>query len=535
MTSFTHPANEHAPPPGVPKSVLPEPIPRPSAGVFRLVPVGEIKPSPFNPRTEASFDKADLAELGETFKAHGVLEPILLRPVGKGFELMGGERRWRAAKVAGLAEIPAIVREATDDEAMVLQIIENHQRKDLTPIEEANSFVTLQKRDPKTWTAAAIGKAIGRSDRFVAQRMALVTRLDAGARKMLEQGDLSVEKARVLAVAPAHIQKGITGNRWNLENLSADQLREHILEQLVPEDVAAFDVARYKGGWHEEGKKRYFTDVEQFTKLQKEVLQSRLTFLRAAWPNAKEIDQNDSFYYCWADTGDRIRSHDKREAATGKFKVPQEKATAVIWLDNTARIRVAEGVVDSNVMEKATRRSGHGDLAGGRSETADHRRRRLAFLKELREKLNGNAELGLRVVLAMLVTDRARVGYERSGANESGLPEALKKIADSKRWDAGRDVQSITAVDKLDLKDVQKCIALYAGQAVNWTGHEPKPSAFTAHLAGLLKVEVAPPEPAKTPAKATGGKPTPKKAAAHKAKAKAKAKKPAAKKKGGKR
>ncbi|WP_020697718.1 hypothetical protein [Reyranella massiliensis] len=207
--------------------------------------------------------------------------------------------------------------------------------------------------------------------------------------------------------------------------------------------------------------------------------------------------------------------------------MPREKATAIIWLDRSARIRWAEGVADSALVEKATRRSGHGDLAAGRSETADHRRRRLAFLKELREKLNANAELGLRVLLAMLVTDRARVGYERSGANESGLPEALKKIADSKRWDAGRDVQAITAVDKLDLKDVQKCIALYAGQAVNWTGHEAKPNAFTAHIAELLKVTVAPPAPPKASATATAAMPTPKKAATPKAKAK----KPAAKNK----
>lgn len=525
MTSFTHAANEHTPPDGVPMNPLPTTIkPAPAQGQFRMVPVGEIKPSPFNPRTEASFDKADLAELGETFKAHGVLEPVLVRPVGKGFELMGGERRWRAAKLAGLTEIPAIVREASDDEAMVLQIIENHQRKDLTPIEEANSFVTLQKRDPKTWTAVAIGKAIGRSDRFVAQRMALVTRLDPAARKMLEKGELSVEKARILAVAPAHVQKEIVGNQWQLDESSPEDLRQHFLEELVPEDAAAFDVTAYKGGWHEEGKKRYFTDVEQFTKLQGEALQARLTLLRAAWPNAKEIGQNDTYHYRWADTGDYVGNNEKRLKASGKFKVPQEKATAIVWLDRSAHLRSAEGVVDAKTMDKAARRSGHADLASQRGETADHRRRRLAFLKELRQKLNSDAELGLRVVLAMLVTDSARVGYERSGADESGLPEPLKKIADSKRWEEGKSVRALTEVSKIDLKAVARLIAAYAGQAVNWTGHEAKPGALTAHIAELLKVKIAAPESAKTATKAS-----PKKAPAPKAKGK----KPAAKKKGG--
>jgi ParB/RepB/Spo0J family partition protein len=528
MTSFTQPANAHAPAPGVPMSPLPETTKSPPApGQFRMVPIGDIKPSPFNPRTEASFDKADLAELGETFKAHGVLEPILLRPIGKDFELMGGERRWRAAKVAGLAEIPAIVRQATDDEAMVLQIIENHQRKDLTPIEEANSFVTLQKRDPKTWTAVAIGKAIGRSDRFVAQRMALVTRLDPAARKLLEKGELSVEKARILAVAPAHVQKEIVGDQWQLNESSPEDLRQHILEELVPEDAAAFDVASYKGGWHEEGKKRYFTDVEQFTKLQNDALQSRLLLLRAAWPNARKVEQGEVYHYRWADTGDHVSSYDKRSSASGKFKVPQEKATAIVWLDNSARLRSAEGVVPAKTMENSTRRAGHGDQASQRNETTEHRRRRLAFLKELREKLNADAELGLRVVLAMLVTDSGRVGYERSGADESGLPEPLKKIADGKHWEEGRGVRALTEVTKLDLKAVARHIAAYAGQAVNWTGWEAKPGPLTAHIAELLKVKVAPPEPPKASSKKSPAKkaPTPK----------AKAKKPAAKKKGGKK
>lgn len=306
---------------------------------------------------------------------------------------------------------------------------------------------------------------------------------------MLEKGELSVEKARVLAVSPAHVQKELVASPWQLKNSSPEQLREHILEELVAEEVAVFDVARCKGGWHKEGKKRYFADVEQFTKLQKEVLQSRLTLLRVGWPDAKEIDQNDSFYYCWADTVDRISSRDKREAATGKFKVPQEKATAIIWLDGTARIRVAEGVVDSKTLEKATRTSGHGDLASQRKETAEHRRRRLAFLKELREKLNTDAELGLQVVLAMFVTGQGSAGYEKSGANVNALSDPLKMIAEGKQWEDGRDVRALTEVGKLDPKVVSKFIAAYAGQAVNWAGRQEKPGAFNSHVAAVLKVQ----------------------------------------------
>lgn len=511
------------------------PIGKLAAGRFLQVATDNIQRSPFNPRSEASFDKAGLQELADTFRLHGILEPLLVRPVvtGKGgaeFELMGGERRWRAAKLAGLDKVPTIVREATDDEAMVVQMIENHQRKDLTPIEEAQFFVDLQKRDPKKWNTVTIGAAIGRSDRFVSQRMALVTRLDDRARKQLEKGDLSVEKARILAVAPASVQKDLLSNPWNLKHQNPQQLRESILEKLVPESSAAFDVALYKGGWHEEGKTRYFTDVEQFQKLQHKAADDRLKALRAEFPKAQIVKAHDRHDWRWADTGEYVGINDNREKATGKYKVADGKVTAIVWIDNLSRVKSAAGVARGEAFDRSSGNTGSG--SGTTTEPAERRRRRLAFLGELRAKVNGDVDIGLRVALAMLIVDTARIGYLRQGADLQGLPEALKKIAESNRWSDGRDIKALDAVFKLDMKTVTRLIAAHAGQAIDWAWNNKKPGGITARLADLLKVKLAPPEekPAKkkaatkTRAKAAPKKPAPKKVVA-KAKTRAKAKK----------
>src|SRR5690606_36348096 len=106
-----------------------------------MVPVDRVRPNPYQPRVE--MDDAALAELTESIRAHGVLEPVIVRPAGDGYELVVGERRWRAAQRAGLSSIPAVVRQLTDQEAAVLALVENLQRENLNPIEEALAYQRL--------------------------------------------------------------------------------------------------------------------------------------------------------------------------------------------------------------------------------------------------------------------------------------------------------------------------------------------------------------------------------------------------------
>src|SRR5215510_11747046 len=107
----------------------------------REIEVDLIRPGQQQPRT--TFDQAKLAELAQSIRTTGVIQPLLVRPMGGLFELVAGERRWRAAQIAGLARIPAIVREIPDDRLLEFALVENIQRQELNPIEEANAYRRL--------------------------------------------------------------------------------------------------------------------------------------------------------------------------------------------------------------------------------------------------------------------------------------------------------------------------------------------------------------------------------------------------------
>jgi ParB family chromosome partitioning protein len=105
------------------------------------IPVGRLSPNPFQPRR--SFSEEGLEQLAESIRHHGVLQPIVVRPSGDGYQLIAGERRWRAAQIAGLQRIPAVVRELDDPGMVRVALIENLQREDLNPIEEALAYRRL--------------------------------------------------------------------------------------------------------------------------------------------------------------------------------------------------------------------------------------------------------------------------------------------------------------------------------------------------------------------------------------------------------
>jgi ParB family transcriptional regulator, chromosome partitioning protein len=176
--------------------------PESSAQEERLahLPVETLRPGKYQPRTR--MDEASLAELAESIRARGVIQPVVVRPVGEGrYELLAGERRWRAARIAGLERIPAIVREVPDDVALGIGLIENIQREDLNPIEEAAGLKRLIDEFRLTHEEAA--RAVGRSRAGVTNLLRLLE-LAPAVQAFVQDGRIDMGHARaLLAVSKA--------------------------------------------------------------------------------------------------------------------------------------------------------------------------------------------------------------------------------------------------------------------------------------------------------------------------------------------
>jgi ParB family chromosome partitioning protein len=155
--------------------------------------VDQIEPNPLQPRK--SFDPAALDELARSVKASGMIQPIVVRQVGMGYQLIAGERRWRAARQAGLERVPAIVREATDVESLELALVENLLRADLNPLEEAEAYQKLIA--DFGWTQEALGERVGRDRSSVANTLRLM-RLPSVIQDDLRAGRLTMGHARAL-------------------------------------------------------------------------------------------------------------------------------------------------------------------------------------------------------------------------------------------------------------------------------------------------------------------------------------------------
>jgi len=161
-------------------------------GVMRL-PIEELRRDGAQPRKV--FEAKRLEELASSIRLQGVLQPVLVRRDGRGYRLIAGERRWRAAQLAGLKEIPALVREASDAEAFELALIENLQREDLNPIEEAQGYKRLM--DDRAFTQDQVATRVGKDRSTVANALRLLG-LPEEVKSMLAQGELDMGHARAL-------------------------------------------------------------------------------------------------------------------------------------------------------------------------------------------------------------------------------------------------------------------------------------------------------------------------------------------------
>ncbi len=170
---------------------------------LRHVPVEFLHANPNNPRKHFADD--DLEELAKSIRAKGLLQPLVVRPRGGGdFEIVAGERRWRAAQRAGVHEVPVLIRDLSDGEALEIALIENIQRSDLNPLEEARAYGMLLNQF--SYTQQQLAESIGKSRSHIANTLRLLT-LPESVRQMIEDGKLTAGHARTLVAtdSPAEL------------------------------------------------------------------------------------------------------------------------------------------------------------------------------------------------------------------------------------------------------------------------------------------------------------------------------------------
>lgn len=156
--------------------------------------ISEIEPNRTQPRKE--FNEEALAELADSISQHGVLQPLLVRPIADGgYQIVAGERRWRASRMAGISEVPVIIKEMSDKDVMEIALIENLQREDLSPIEEAMGYQTLM--DIYSFTQDEVAKTVGKSRPAIANALRLLN-LPKEILKMVSEGRVSAGHARTL-------------------------------------------------------------------------------------------------------------------------------------------------------------------------------------------------------------------------------------------------------------------------------------------------------------------------------------------------
>ena len=192
---------------------------------FRELPIGAIVPNPFQPREE--FDEGGIAALADSIEQVGVLQPILVRPATDGYQLIAGERRWRAAQQAGLTVIPAIVREVRDVSALEHAVIENLHRQDLNALEEAAAYQQLI--DDFGFTQEALAQRVGKSRPAVANTLRLL-KLPPSIQGLLIDGRLAAAHARALLGVEDRVEQQRLAELAVAEGWSVRQVEEAVKE-----------------------------------------------------------------------------------------------------------------------------------------------------------------------------------------------------------------------------------------------------------------------------------------------------------------
>ena len=196
------------------------------------VELDSIVPGPMQPRT--SFDEASLQGLAESIRAHGIVQPLLVRRRGDGYELIAGERRWRAAKLAGLSRVPIVIKDVPDESLLEIALIENIQREDLNPIEEAQAYKKLIEN--VGLTQEALASRVGRDRSYITNYLRLL-RLPEDLQQLVKQGRLSTGHARtLLALTQPDVQRRVA--RQIIDGGLSVRATEHLVHKVIEQKPA---------------------------------------------------------------------------------------------------------------------------------------------------------------------------------------------------------------------------------------------------------------------------------------------------------
>jgi len=215
----------------------------PQKGSVLRLPVESIRRDSGQPRKV--FDEARLQELADSIKAQGLIQPILVRKEGAGYRLIAGERRWRAAQLAGLKEIPALIREASDAEAFELALVENLQRMDLNPIEEAEGYRRLVEEF--SLTQEQVSQRVGKDRSSVANALRLLALPDE-VKEMVADGSLQMGHARALLGLPRVPEMVELAGRIAQHKLSVRETEKLVRQKKEPSAASSSSSSTSKGG-----------------------------------------------------------------------------------------------------------------------------------------------------------------------------------------------------------------------------------------------------------------------------------------------
>ena len=208
----------------------------------RTVAIEAIRPSPYQPRRR--FAEAELDELAQSIREKGIVQPLLVRPIvdaAVDFELVAGERRWRAAQRVGLHEVPVVIRSLADSEVLEIALVENLQREDLSPLEEAQAYSRLTHDFGRS--QAALAEAVGKSRSHVANTLRLLS-LPESVKRCLETGAISAGHARALLGAPEPASLADEVVRRNLNVRETEKLvRQRAIQPPRPKPARGADTA----------------------------------------------------------------------------------------------------------------------------------------------------------------------------------------------------------------------------------------------------------------------------------------------------
>lgn len=209
----------------------PEHAAAPPRGETARLPIDQIDPNPVQPRS--SFQAGKLEELAASIKANGIIQPIVVRPIGSRYQLVAGERRWRAAKLAGLAEVPVVVQNISDDRLLEITLVENIQREDLNPIEIAHAFERLVHE--LGLSHDEIARRTGK-DRSTITNMLRLLRLPGEIQQLLAEHRLSMGHARAILGLPGEDLQRQIAEKASSQGLSVRQVERLVQKMTKPRE-----------------------------------------------------------------------------------------------------------------------------------------------------------------------------------------------------------------------------------------------------------------------------------------------------------